>query len=53
MTTNVGHNEEGWENMGAQDPSVAGKTIRGVIEWKRDLDVGKLVRDYDSPILPW
>lgn len=53
MATNLGHDEEGWKRMGVQDSSVAGKTICGVIGGKRDLDVGTLVRDYDSPILPW
>jgi NAD(P)-dependent dehydrogenase (short-subunit alcohol dehydrogenase family) len=53
MATNVGHDEEGRKKLGAQNPSVAGKTICGVIEGKSDFDMGKLVRDYDSLILPW
>jgi NAD(P)-dependent dehydrogenase (short-subunit alcohol dehydrogenase family) len=38
-----GAGAEALKKMGAQDPSVAGGFIRGVIEGSRDADVGKVV----------
>lgn len=36
-------NPEAMAKMGAQDPTIAGAIFRGVIEGKRDADVGKVV----------
>ena len=41
------------KKMGAGDASIGGVVICGVVEGKRDADVGKVVREYDSPIQPW
>lgn len=41
------------KKMGAGDASLGGAAIRGVVEGKRDADVGMIVREYDTPIQPW
>lgn len=41
------------KKLGAGDASTGAAVVRGVIEGKRDADVGKVVREYDTPIQPW
>lgn len=53
LATGLGGNPELLKKMGAKDPSLGGAAIRGVVEGKRDADVGKIVREYDTPTQPW
>ena len=53
LATGLGGNPEMLKKMGAKDPSLGGAAIRKVVEGKRDADVGKVVREYDSPTQPW
>lgn len=53
LATSLGGNQALLKKLGAQDPSIGGETIRRVVEGKRDEDVGKVVREYESPIQPW
>ena len=39
--------------MGARDPAFGGEFVKDVVEGKRDEDVGKTVRNYNSPVQPW
>lgn len=51
--TDLGGNPELIRKLGGQDPSIGGDIIRRVIEGKRDGDVGKVVREYGTPIQLW
>lgn len=51
LATGLGGNPEASKNMGAQDPSIAGPFIHGVIEGQRDADVGKVINK--DGIQPW
>lgn len=53
LATGLGGNPELLKKMGAKDPQLGGEAIRGVVEGKRDADVGKVVREYDTPTQPW
>ncbi|CAG8908984.1 unnamed protein product [Penicillium egyptiacum] len=53
LATSLGGDTELLKRLGAQDPKVGGETIRRVVEGKREKDVGKVVREYVSPIQPW
>jgi len=53
LATSLGGNTEVLKKLGAQEPSIGGDVIRGVIEGKRDADVGSVVREYSTPIQPW
>lgn len=53
LATSLGGNTELLKKLGAVDPSIGGDVVRGVIEGKRDADVGKIVREYKTPIQPW
>ncbi|TVY53624.1 Short-chain dehydrogenase/reductase tropE [Lachnellula cervina] len=53
LATSLGGDTELLRKLGAQEPSVGGDIIRGVIEGKRDADVGNVVREYLTPIQPW
>ncbi|TVY48611.1 Short-chain dehydrogenase/reductase [Lachnellula occidentalis] len=53
LATSLGGNTELLKKLGAQEPSVGGGVMRGVIEGKRDTDVGNVVREYLTPIQPW
>ena len=53
LATGLGGSPELLKKMGAKDPSLGGAAIRGVVEGKRDADVGKIVREYDTPTQPW
>lgn len=53
LATSLGGNTELLKKLGAQDPKIGGETIRRIVEGKRDEDVGKVVREYLSPIQPW
>ncbi|KAJ5788399.1 hypothetical protein N7457_003389 [Penicillium paradoxum] len=53
MATSLGGNTDTLKRLGAQDPKIGGETIRRVVEGKRDEEVGKVVREYLSPIQPW
>lgn len=53
LATGLGGNPEMLKKMGAKDPKFGGEGIRGIVEGKRDADVGKVVREYDTPIQPW
>lgn len=39
--------------LGAGEPSLGGISLRKVVEGDRDADVGKIVRNYLSPVQPW
>jgi hypothetical protein len=49
----LGGNTELLKKLGALEPSIGGDVVRGVIEGKRDADVGSVVREYKTPIQPW
>lgn len=54
LATGLGGDAERLKQMGAGDPRVGGDAILGVVEGKRDADVGKVVREYgDSNVQPW
>ena len=53
LLTGLGGNPEMLKKMGAKDPALGGTAIRNVVEGKRDADVGRVVREYDTPIQPW
>ena len=53
LATGLGGDTDLLKKMGAKEPSIGGGVIRGVIEGKRDSDVGNVVREYLSPIQPW
>lgn len=53
LATSLVQNPEHMKKMGAGDPSIGGEVIRGVVEGKRDADLGKVVREYDTPVQPW
>ncbi|TVY42421.1 Short-chain dehydrogenase/reductase [Lachnellula subtilissima] len=53
LATSLGGNTELLKRLGAQEPSVGGDVMRGVIEGKRDADAGNVVREYLTPIQPW
>lgn len=53
LATNLGGDPDFLKRLGAKDHKVGGEAIRGVIEGKRDADVGKVVREYQTPIQPW
>ena len=51
VVTNLGGNKEALKQMGAGSPEVSAQTILGIVEGKRDADVGKLI--YKDGIYPW
>lgn len=54
LATGLGGNRERMREMGAGDPRLGGEAVRGVVEGKRNGDVGKVVREYgESGIVPW
>jgi hypothetical protein len=53
LATSLSGNTERLNKLGAQEPSIGGDIIHGVIEGKRDADVGSVVREYLTPIQPW
>lgn len=53
LATSLGGDTEVLKRLGAKDPSIGGEVLRGVIEGKRDDDVGKAIREYKTPIQPW
>jgi NAD(P)-dependent dehydrogenase (short-subunit alcohol dehydrogenase family) len=53
LATSLGGNTEVLRKLGAKDPSVGGEVLRGVIEGRRDADVGKAIREYKTPVQPW
>ncbi|GIK04407.1 hypothetical protein Aspvir_008490 [Aspergillus viridinutans] len=53
LETSLGGNPELLKKLGAKDPKIGGEVIRRVVEGERDADVGKVVREYLSPIQPW
>ncbi|KAF1365818.1 short chain dehydrogenase [Lizonia empirigonia] len=53
FATSLGGDTEVLRKLGAKDPSIGGKVLRGVIEGRRDADVGKVVRVYKTPVQPW
>lgn len=53
LATGLIQDSEHMKKMGAGDASLGGTAIVGVVEGKRDSDVGKVVREYDTPIQPW
>lgn len=53
LATSLGGDTEVLRKLGAKDPSIGGKVLRGVIEGRRDADVGKVVREYKTPVQPW
>ena len=53
LATGLGGNQELLKKMGAKDPAVGGTAVLNVVEGKRDADVGKVIREYDTPIQPW
>jgi NAD(P)-dependent dehydrogenase (short-subunit alcohol dehydrogenase family) len=53
LATSLGGDTELLKRLGAQHPSIGGDTIRRVVEGGRDADVGRVVREYGTPIQPW
>ena len=53
LATGFMGSEDTMKNMGAGEASIGGTVIRNVIEGKRDQEVGKVVREYGTPIQPW
>ena len=53
LATGLAGNAERMRQMGAKEPHIGGTVIRNVIEGKRDAEVGKVVREYDTPLQPW
>jgi len=53
LATNLGGDPDYLKKLGAKDPKLGGEALRGLIEGKRDADVGKVVREYETPIQPW
>lgn len=53
LATGLGGRPDLLKQMGAGEPSIGGTVICGVIEGKRDADVGKVVREYGTPVQPW
>lgn len=54
LATGLGGDSEALKSRGAGEPRLGGEAIRGVVEGKRDGDVGKVVREYgDTDIVPW
>lgn len=51
LATGLGGDPEAMKNMGAGDPAVAGPFIQGVLEGKRDGDVGKVITG--DGVQPW
>lgn len=47
LATGLGPGAEFTRKMGALEPSVGAEVVRGVVEGKRDADVGKVVRKDD------
>lgn len=53
LATGLGPGQEFNKKAGAEDPSVGGNFILGVVEGKRDEDVGKVIRRADvQPVSP-
>lgn len=53
LATSLGGCTKLLKNIGAKEPRIGGNVVCGVIEGKRDADVGSVVREYRSPIQPW
>ena len=53
LATGLGGNPAFLRQIGAKEPSIGGTAIQGLVEGKRDADVGKVVREYDTPVQPW
>lgn len=54
LATGLGGDTEALKARGAGEPRLGGKAIRGVVEGKRDGDVGRVVREYgDTNVIPW
>ena len=54
LATNLGGvGPEKLKELGARDPGFGGEFVNDVVEGKRDKDVGKTVRNYNSEIQPW
>jgi len=44
---------EDLKKLGAGPPHLGGEALKKVIEGHRDADVGKIVRQYSTPVQPW
>lgn len=54
LATGLGGDAEALRQRGAREPRVGGEAVRGVVERKRDGDVGRVVREYgDTGVIPW
>lgn len=54
LATGLGGDPELLKRLGAGEPSLGGKALCGVVEGKRDGDVGRVVREYgDERVQPW